>query len=110
MRDIYTAYGYDFHYYHGEQIEAPLVKEKLKGLHHLDQAIYQSCKEAIAVQTPEQSDHIAQKYLERYSKFRVRVIEMLMQMPQFISADGQPLRLMKKLELDPTLLDQPLYH
>ena len=28
----------------------------------------------------------------------------------FVNRQGQPLRMMKKLELDPALLEQPLYH
>ena len=28
----------------------------------------------------------------------------------FINKDGQPLHMMPKLELDPELLEQPLYH
>ena len=121
MRDIYETYGYDFHYYHGETVDMELINEKLKGFHHLDHAIFQSYKDATernfavicddeVVRSTEQSDRIAQEYLERYAKNRMRVIGMLMQTPRFVNADAQPLRLMKKLKLNPALLEQPVYH
>jgi hypothetical protein len=36
--------------------------------------------------------------------------EIMLRSKCFVNPDGQPLKLMPKLELDPALLDQPLYH
>jgi len=30
--------------------------------------------------------------------------------PRLVNKNGQPLRMMQKLDLDPALLEQPLYH
>lgn len=41
---------------------------------------------------------------------RLKLASRLMEGLYFINKNGQPLRMMPKLELDPALLDQPLYH
>ena len=41
---------------------------------------------------------------------RLKMTELLLKNLMFVNRDNQPLRLMKKLELDPELLEQPLYH
>lgn len=41
---------------------------------------------------------------------RLKLASRLMDGLYFINKNGQPLRMMPKLELDPALLDQPLYH
>ena len=41
---------------------------------------------------------------------RLEYAKYLLKGLHFISMDGQPLQMMKKLELDPALLEQPLYH
>ena len=41
---------------------------------------------------------------------RLKATELLLKNLMFVNKDNQPLRLMKKLELDPRLLEQPLYH
>ena len=38
------------------------------------------------------------------------VARMLLQNPRFVNKNGQPLQMIPKLELDPALLEQPLYH
>ena len=123
FRDVYQAYGYEFHYYHGEQATMSWIKEKLKGFDNLDRNIYQTTMEATEKLLPytiefegkrwgksEGKARMAEEEVEKCAKNRLRVTGMLMQHPQFVNPDGQPLRLMKKLELDPALLEQPLYH
>lgn len=41
---------------------------------------------------------------------RERNVQLLLRGLQYVNRNGQPLRMMPKLELDPELLEQPLYH
>ena len=119
LRDVYEAYGYDFHYYKGEPVDLDWVKEKLGGTHHLDGFIAQSRAEAgwkgfLKKGVPEEKATEAgqregKKWVERCWENRLRIMELLLESPYFINQDGQPLRMMKPLPLDPALLEQPLY-
>lgn len=125
MRDVYEAYGYDFHYYHGETVDLEWVKEKLEGFHHLDRLIVETGQKYLKGSTSENSvvlfgdavykkdegnQLIVENRLNDYKKNRVKVAETLLKNLQFVNKQGQPLQFMKKLELDPALLEQPLYH
>ena len=50
------------------------------------------------------------KIKEKYDTIRLKLAKRLMGSLYFINKNGQPLRMMPKLELDPALLEQPLYH
>ena len=41
---------------------------------------------------------------------RLKLAKRLMGNLYFVNKNGQPLRMMPKLELDPALLREPLYH
>ena len=41
---------------------------------------------------------------------RIKIMNIFLNGPRFINKNGQPLQMMIKLELDPELLEQPLYH
>ncbi len=125
LRDVYHEYSYDFHYYNGEHVDMNWVKEKLKGFHHLDHLIVETAKNYLDHNTSENavilSDDtvyekdkgnwmMAERQLEGYEKNRLKVTEILLKNLQFVNKQGQPLQFMKKLELDPDLLEQPLYH
>lgn len=125
LRDVYKTYGYDFHYYHGEPVDINWVKEKLEGFHHLDHWIVESVNnfvkhnteedatielEGVSYGKDEGSQLVAEKQLDDYKKNRLKVTEILMKGLQFVNKQSQPLQFMKKLELDPALLEQPLYH
>lgn len=125
MRDVYEAYGYDFHYYHGEPVDMDWVKEKLESFHRLDHLIVQTGQNYLEGSTSENSvilfgdtaykkqegnQMIVESRLNDYKKNRVRVTENLLKNLQFVNKQSQPLQFMKKLELDPALLEQPLYH
>ena len=47
---------------------------------------------------------------EKYDAVRLKLATRLIGQLYFMNKNGQPLRMMPKLELDPALLDQPLYH
>ena len=49
-------------------------------------------------------------YMKDVEKHRMDTAEVLLRGLNFINENGQPLRMMPKLELNPALLEQPLYH
>ena len=120
LRDVYEYYGYDFHYYKGEKVDEAWLEEKLNGFTNLDRCIADACQNFIYHKmlkegtTEEEAEAIgkeqAQGFLERYHENRRYAVEVLMKGLRFVNSNGQPLRFMKKLELDPALLEQPLYH
>ncbi len=124
LRDAYQEYGYDFHYYHGEKVDMDWVREKLEGVSNLDRRIRETMRRVIDRQSKEGTiisdgvtyeheegcDLIAQRALDDIHKDRLQMTELLLKNLVFVNKDNQPLRLMKKLELDPELLEQPLYH
>ena len=124
LRDAYQEYGYDFHYYHGETVDLDWVKEKLKGIHNLDRLIWETVRrvidreskggtivfDGVSYEHEKGCDRMAQSVLDKVWDDRLKTTELLMKNLAFVNPDNQPLCLMKKLELDPALLEQPLYH
>ena len=124
LRDAYQEYGYDFYYYHGEKVDMDWVREKLEGVSNLDRRIRETTRRAIdrqskngaivldgiAYEHEEGCNLAVQRALDNVYRDRLRTTELLLKKPVFVNKDNQPLRLMKKLELDPALLEQPLYH
>ena len=53
---------------------------------------------------------LLEKQMEMYRANRLRNAEFLMRGLRFVNKNGQPLQMMPKLQLDPDLLEQPLYH
>ena len=47
--------------------------------------------------------------MEEFDKNRVENSKILLEGLRFVNRKGQPLRMMRKLELDPSLMEQPLY-
>ena len=124
LRDAYQEYGYDFHYYHGEPVDMDWVKEKLEGVHNLDRRIRETYRRVIDRQSKngtivsdgvtyeheEGCELLTRHAMEDIRSDRLKMTELLLKNLMFVNRDNQPLRLMKKLELDPQLLEQPLYH
>ena len=48
--------------------------------------------------------------MKSFRENRVKNSEILMRGLKFVNRHGQPLHMMPRLELDPELLEQPLYH
>ena len=48
--------------------------------------------------------------MAKFKESRQKNAEILLRGLRFVNKRGQPLQMMKKLELDPALLEQPLYH
>lgn len=122
LRDLYELYGYDFHYYKGETVDNDWIEAQLSQITNLDHAIGEShhkvIEKKIKEQKPDLSDEeiskMAQKditeYLKEIKQNRLKIIAILMKNPPFYSHDDHKLTPMRKLELDPELLEQPLYH
>lgn len=129
MRDAYAYYGYDFHYYHGEPVDSDWIRERTSSTTHLDDCIRKSYFEAYrklyqrqclqkgidpdleenATSIEKQADLQAQIKVEQCHGNRVIIAETLQMGLRFVNQDGQPLKLIQPLKLDPALLEQPLY-
>lgn len=130
MQDAYQFYGYDLHYYHGEPVDDAWIQEKATGAVHLDglvkevyeQVFSEAFLDELEKQGPKQNTPLlqeaakakaaseAQKKVEEYHASRVKVVKALQRVVFFVNRQGQPLQMMKPLKLNPTLLEQPLYH
>ena len=128
MRDVYETYGYDFHYYKGETVDEEWVKEKTESFHQLFYYVDKTMRSAIRYIAQEEAqelddlktldlDQVEQENEEQIQnsirEMRKRDLELgklLLRGLRFINREGQPLQMMKPLELDPALLEQPLYH
>lgn len=132
FRDAYSYYGYEFNYYEGEPVNEEWVENKIDHFTCIDGHIAQSWKEVLGdnfritpkdIMNPNSffgklseselerfSDGGIEPLLAYYHKERCRFSQYLMRGLYFVNKQGQPLHMMKKLELDPALLEQPLYH
>ena len=123
LRDAYEYYGYDFQYYDG----APVDEERLKELiaefttvnHYIRETWMKVFEKAKVSVNGERIDAEAEKkvqeqlldeQMEKFDANRLANAKILMRGLRFVNKRSQPLRMMKKLELDPALLEQPLYH
>ncbi|WP_347060132.1 hypothetical protein [Flavonifractor plautii] len=116
LRDAYEYYGYDFHYYQGEPVDEAWIERKIQSFTCLDGFITQSHQKAaqeMAVTFTNSSDPIDVKVndpIPGYQSNRRRIADFLLRGLRFVNKQGQPLKMMKPLKLDPALLEQPLYH
>ena len=115
MRDIYEACGYSFHYYKGEPVDEAWVRDKIDGFTTLNSYIIRSLRECFGevrvngVRADNNEQAIAQ-HIEGLNQNRMRIAELLLKNPRFVTRQGQPLRMIPVLHPDPALLEQPLYH
>jgi len=123
MRDAYEYYGYDFHYYDGQPVDENLVKNWLANFDIIDNLMLASLREVFSVengvkirmQTATRDEYLPMEeylpaYMEEINANRLSAAKILMSGLRFVNKNGQPLHMMPKLELDPALLEQPLYH
>lgn len=119
LRDAYEEYGYDFHYYKGEPVDEQWIREKIARFTCIDGYIMRTYGRILEHRRddktgePLEEEDIRQRCAaviipEKEKRFNLacRLLAGL----SFVNRQGQPLRMMKKLELDPALLEQPLYH
>lgn len=123
-KDVYAAYGYDFCYYKGEPTDETWLERTLadcKCLYGHIANCFPAAYQARLKKITEESDvtitadeksmeDALQTYLDNIKTNRREIIRVLLKSPVLVNQSGQPLHFMKKLELDPALLEQPLYH
>ena len=123
LRDAYEYYGYDFRYYDGQPMDLEQLKSLVAGFSTIDHYMRETWKKVYEKAGVSSSGQpIAEELQEKaraglldqrmaaYRVNREKNAEILMRGLRFVNRNGQPLHFMKKLELDPALLEQPLYH
>ena len=55
-------------------------------------------------------EHLLENRIQGFHTNRLKIAKVLLRGLDFINWRGQPLHMMPRLELDPALLEQPLYH
>ena len=122
LRDAYQYYGYDFHYYDGGPVDEAQIEKWVEGFTKSNRFIATSWKNNVLSKPmvgegddEETLDEALQeetlaKIKEKYDAVRLKLAKRLMGNLYFVNKNGQPLRMMPKLELDPALLREPLYH
>ena len=129
MRDAYEFYGYDFNYYGGEAMDAERVYSIIENFQTIDGLIFESWKKMflkssgllvkkmtdVAEDSREAAEHLtaeqlAAGYVKRVQQLRKKVTDDLLEEFTFVNRNCQPLKFMPKLQLNPELLEQPLYH
>ena len=123
LRDAYEYYGYDFQYYDGAPVNEEKVKELIAGFttvnHYIRETwmkiFEQACVSVNGKRVEEEEEkrvqlQLLEEQMEIFDINRLENAKILLSGLRFVNKRSQPLRMMKKLELDPTLLEQPLYH
>ena len=107
----------------GQPMDEARVKELLEGFDTIDHYIRDTWKkiykkatvtvneERVAEEMElEVQGKLLESQVKSFRENRVKNSEILMRGLKFVNRHGQPLHMMPKLELDPELLEQPLYH
>jgi hypothetical protein len=125
MRDVYAYCGYDFHYYDGSEMDLDKLKALVGSMEVEDRYIRETWKvaaelkiDSIDLDGPKYADATREEKIQTFldeklkdfQNNRLEVAVVLMQGLRFINKKGQSLKMMPKLELDPELLEQELYH
>lgn len=125
LQDLYEYCGYGLQYYDGEPMDEERAEDFLHRFTVLDTLIRNSCLSKLktpadSTETKEpvqQNSAIEDSIIKAADKFmsditdnRRAVYKVLIQTPRFVNKNGQPLHMMPLLQLDPELLEQPLYH
>lgn len=121
-RDAYEQYGYSFHYYDGALMDEARVRELIDGCTTIDGFMRKTYRNALRASELLDNPDISEEDLEavvedklrsemeRTHEKRIETARTLMRGLRFVNLTGQPLQYMKQLELDPALLERPLYH
>lgn len=124
MRDVYEKYGYDFHFYDGRAVDEEQVDRWISGFTTAEHYICGTwrenvfCSENVEVKNVEITggqieclmDEMLERCREALKKNWRTSARILLRGLNFVNKEGQPLRMIPKLELDSDLLKQPLYH
>lgn len=124
LREAYEYFGYDFHYYKGEPVDQAWVEDQIEHARifewmrkSLTAALIQKKEkerpEGCVLSDEEQKKDIEALVAEKIALEKALLLrhgENLLNNPKIFSKRGYSLKFIKKLELDPDLLEQPLYH
>lgn len=121
LRDAYEAYGYDFHYYHGEPVDKNWVQEQSEHATKVNEMMAQSHEESIFRQlvdkkgkeeedAKQEADLERDRYMKESLANRLFIGEKLLLNLPFANKQGELRRMIPLLKPNPELLDQPLYH
>ena len=123
MRDAYRQYGYDFQFYDGAEVDEARAKELIAGFTTLNRYIRETWRKITETAqvdengrslTEEERAQIQEGLLDEcirdFDENRLKVARLLLRSLRFVGRSGQPLCMMPMLELDPALLEQPVYH
>jgi len=122
LRDAYEYYGYDFQYYDGQPMDEEKAAQLIQGFSTINrymrdtwlkvfrEAEVSRGSERVEAETEERiQDEFLDKYIRQYDQNRLRNVKILLEGLRFVNKNGQPLYMMPKLELDPALLENPIY-
>ena len=123
LRDAYEYYGYNFHYYDGSPVDEARVKELIAGFTTVNRYIRETWKRVFehaqvsvngervsAEEEQKMQEQMLDDQMNSFDANRLANAKILLGSLRFVNKRNQPLRMMKKLELNPALLEQPLYH
>lgn len=123
LRDLYEAYGYDFHWYDGANVDQEKVRELIAGCTTMNGYIRNSWRAAfrkrIAESMPADADaetidrateEMLDEHMARIDALRCETTDILLRGLRFINRRGQPLSPTPLLKLDPALMERELYH
>ncbi len=123
LRDAYGQYGYDFHYYDGTPMDEERARALIEDFTTLDGYMRWSWEKAfdsvrvgengercISEEEEKRLEDILENLMRETRESRIKCARILMRDLRFVNKRGQPLRFMRMLELDPALLERPLYH
>ena len=123
LRDAYEYYGYDFQWYDGEPVDEDKIEQLVSGFttinHYLRETwkkVYENAVVKVngervqAEKEKKYQDQMLEDRIRQFDEKRIANAKLLLRGLRFVNKRGQPLRMMPKLELDPALLEQPLYH
>lgn len=123
LRDAYEYYGYSFHYYDGqpitiEQIDA--LSEDFSTIDHYMREtwirLYQTAEVSLNGEKVDEEiqkqvqENLLEGQMNAFRENRKNNSRILMRGLRFLNRNGQPLHMMPMLELDPELLENPIYH
>ena len=122
LRDAYEYYGYDFQSYDGGEMDLDRAKALIENFSTVNKYIRDSwvryvtnkavknSEEPPAKEVVEQAERTADEQIARTTARRISNAQLLLRGLHFVNPAGQELHMIPRLELDPALLEQPLYH
>ena len=121
LRDAYEAYGYSFQYYDGKPVTMEKVEELVRNFTTVNGYIEETMVpwlepqiKAAAAESGMTEEKIRQDvladYIRQLDTLRHLNAKYLLKDLRFVNKNGQQLRMMPLLKLDPALLQNPLYN